>query len=88
MESDKRRCDVYTTTVDSNVGVYQVIIITTCSIYAADMDYLNDAQRIEKVKLLIEAGFMDRVLLSHCMHTKHRLVSSCANCIIVQICNV
>ena len=38
-------------------------------------DMPSDAQRIQKVKLLIEAGYIDRILLAHDSHTKHRLVS-------------
>ena len=38
-------------------------------------DMPSDAQRIQKVKLLIEAGYTDRILLAHDIHTKHRLVS-------------
>ena len=34
----------------------------------------SDAQRIQKVKLLVEAGYTERVLLSHDIHTKHGLV--------------
>ena len=38
-------------------------------------DMPSDAQRIQKVKLLIEAGYTDHILLAHDIHTKHRLVS-------------
>ena len=34
----------------------------------------SDAQRMQSVKKLIEAGFSHRILLSHDIHTKHRLV--------------
>ena len=35
----------------------------------------SDAQRVQKVKGLVDAGFSHRLLLSHDIHTKHRLVS-------------
>ena len=38
------------------------------------VDMISDAQRIQRVKWLIEAGFEDRVLISQDIHTKHRLV--------------
>jgi len=38
-------------------------------------DMPSDAQRIQKVKLLIDAGYTHRLLLAHDIHTKHRLVS-------------
>ena len=34
----------------------------------------SDAQRVQWVKKLVEAGFSHRVMLSHDIHTKHRLV--------------
>ena len=34
----------------------------------------SDAQRVQWVKKLVEAGFSHRVLLSHDIGTKHRLV--------------
>lgn len=49
---------------------------TECSYYqlneAADM--ISDAERINKIRALIEAGKTDQVLMSHDIHTKHRLV--------------
>ena len=35
----------------------------------------SDAQRVQKIKTLVEAGFSHRVMLAHDIHTKHRLVS-------------
>ncbi len=35
----------------------------------------SDAQRVQKVKLLVDNGFADRVMVSHDIHTKIRLVS-------------
>lgn len=37
-------------------------------------DMPSDAQRVAKIKMLCDAGKADRVLLSHDIHTKHRLV--------------
>ncbi|CAH0389406.1 unnamed protein product [Bemisia tabaci] len=48
-----------------------------CSFYqlAPEQDMPSDGQRINKVMALIEEGRGDRILLSHDIHTKHRLVS-------------
>ncbi|KAK6630704.1 hypothetical protein RUM44_002873 [Polyplax serrata] len=35
----------------------------------------SDAQRLDRIKLLIEEGFSDRILMSHDIHTKHRLAA-------------
>jgi len=62
----------------SNLGTYCQFDLfgTECSLYqlnlAADMP--SDAQRMDKVVSLIEAGKEDRVLVAHDIHTKHRLV--------------
>ena len=37
----------------------------------------SDAQRIKMVKLLIDNGYQQRIMLAHDIHTKHRLVSNC-----------
>ena len=34
-------------------------------------------QRIQKVKMLVDNGYSHRVLFSHAIYTKHRLVSVC-----------
>ncbi|XP_015587730.1 phosphotriesterase-related protein isoform X2 [Cephus cinctus] len=49
---------------------------TECSYYQLNpsTDMLSDAQRIDRVKLLRDEGKLDRILLSHDIHTKHRLV--------------
>ncbi len=39
------------------------------------MEFPSDAQKIDKIKLLIDNGFSDRLLLSLDIHTKHRMVS-------------
>lgn len=38
------------------------------------IDMPSDAQRIGKLKLLKEHGKLDRILMSHDIHTKHRLI--------------
>jgi phosphotriesterase-related protein len=49
---------------------------TECSHYQlADFDMPSDAQRIQKIKKLLDHGKAERVLISHDIHTKHRLVS-------------
>jgi len=40
-----------------------------------DSDMPSDAQRIQKVKVLVEAGYSHRIMLAHDIHSKHRLVS-------------
>ncbi|KZC05134.1 Phosphotriesterase-related protein, partial [Dufourea novaeangliae] len=47
-----------------------------CSFYqlSPKIDMLSDAQRIDRVKILRDDGKLDRVLLSHDIHTKHRLM--------------
>lgn len=39
----------------------------------AATDMPSDAQRLDKVKLLIDEGYLDRITISHDIHTKHRL---------------
>ncbi|XP_028174628.1 phosphotriesterase-related protein [Ostrinia furnacalis] len=39
-----------------------------------DTDMPSDAQRIDLIKTLVDEGKEDRVLMSHDIHTKHRLV--------------
>ncbi|KAG5684563.1 hypothetical protein PVAND_013788 [Polypedilum vanderplanki] len=38
------------------------------------IDHLSDAQRITKLKLLKDHGKLNRILMSHDIHTKHRLI--------------
>ena len=47
---------------------------------AADMP--SDAQRIQRIKVLIDNGFADKILISHDIHTKVRLVSLCLACML------
>ncbi|CAO1344614.1 unnamed protein product [Diamesa hyperborea] len=47
-----------------------------CSHYQLNpaTDMPSDAQRIDKLKLLISNGKLDRIMISHDIHTKHRLI--------------
>ena len=38
------------------------------------VDMPSDAQRIQRIKLLIENGYEDNITIAHDIHTKHRLV--------------
>lgn len=38
-----------------------------------DVDMLSDAQRIARLRHLVEQGYGDKILASHDVHTKHRL---------------
>jgi phosphotriesterase-related protein len=42
--------------------------------FVKETDMPSDAQRVQKVKTLVNSGFSHRLLLSHDIHTKHRLV--------------
>ncbi|XP_055847833.1 phosphotriesterase-related protein-like [Episyrphus balteatus] len=48
-----------------------------CSFYQlnASVDMPSDAQRINNLMLLIEDGWVDKIQMSHDIHTKHRLTS-------------
>ena len=50
---------------------------TECSYYQLNVstDMLSDAQRIDKMQLLKDDGKLQKILMSHDIHTKHRLVS-------------
>lgn len=47
------------------------------SMYTHDLkvDMPSDAQRVEKIKFLIDQGYEDKIVIAHDVHTKHRLVS-------------
>lgn len=49
---------------------------TECSFYQLNpsIDMMSDAQRIERVKYFRDNKKLDRVLLSHDIHTKHKLI--------------
>ena len=40
----------------------------------ADLDMPSDAQRLDFIRVIVDAGFGDRVVLGHDIFTKHRLV--------------
>lgn len=40
----------------------------------SSVDMISDGQRIENIMKLINEGLVDRLLMSHDIHTKHRLV--------------
>lgn len=50
---------------------------TECSFYQLNpsVDMISDAQRIKRIARLKKEGKLHRVLMSHDIHTKHRLVS-------------
>lgn len=47
-----------------------------CSFYQlhAPTDMPSDAQRIDRIALLKDDGRLDKILMSHDIHTKHRVV--------------
>ncbi|XP_012284911.1 phosphotriesterase-related protein [Orussus abietinus] len=49
---------------------------TECSFYQLHKhtDMPSDAQRLDKIKLLRDEGRIDKVMMSHDIHTKHRLL--------------
>ena len=42
--------------------------------FQQSLDFPNDATRMNLINCLINGGFDDRILVSHDIHTKHRLV--------------
>lgn len=52
----------------------------------SSVDMISDGQRIENIMKLVNEGLVDRLLMSHDIHTKHRLVwlaSICLECVCV-----
>ena len=43
---------------------------------APHLDMPSDAQRVHRIRGLVEEGYEDRLVVSHDIHTKHRLVRS------------
>ena len=39
-----------------------------------NVDMLSDAQRLERIKLLVDSGYAHRVVIAQDIHLKHRLV--------------
>ena len=53
-----------------------IFMLMICYVYDFQMaacDMPSDAERIRRVKLLIENGYLKNITLSHDIHTKHRL---------------
>ncbi|CAG7825037.1 unnamed protein product, partial [Allacma fusca] len=50
---------------------------TECSYYQIqeEIDFPSDAQRINRLRMLKDEGHLQQILMSHDIHTKHRLVS-------------
>ena len=44
---------------------------------AGEIDFPSDAQRMNLLKALKDEGLVDRILVAHDIHTKHRLVNGC-----------
>ncbi len=42
------------------------------------VDMPSDAQRIQRIKHLVDNGFEDKILIAHDIHTVHRLVRQCS----------
>lgn len=63
----------------ANLGTYiqYDLFGTECSYYQLNpsIDMPSDAQRINNLMALIEEGLVDRIQMSHDIHTKHRLTS-------------
>ena len=47
------------------------------ALYSANLEVHmpNDGERIRRIKVLCDNGYLNKVLISHDIHTKHRLVS-------------
>lgn len=62
----------------AKLGVYCQFDLfgTEVSLYQLNMhfDMPSDAQRMDKIVLLANEGYEDHILMSHDIHTKHRLV--------------
>ncbi|XP_051171856.1 phosphotriesterase-related protein [Leptopilina boulardi] len=62
----------------SKIGCYCQFDLfgTECSYYqlTPTTDMLSDAQRLDQMKILREDGKLEKLLMSHDIHTKHRLI--------------
>lgn len=62
----------------AKLGVYCQLDLfgVECSYYQlnSEVDMPSDAQRLDSIVRLVQEGHLDRVLMSHDIHTKHRLV--------------
>lgn len=43
------------------------------------VDIPSDAQRIQTIKSLLSEGYEDKIVISHDIHTKHKLVCDALN---------
>lgn len=41
-----------------------------------DIDFPSDGERIQRIKALIDGGYIDRIVIAHDIHTRHRLVKN------------
>lgn len=62
----------------AKIGCYNEFDLfgTECSYYELvdSIDMPSDAIRINRLKKLIDEGYGDKIVISHDIHTKHRLV--------------
>lgn len=62
----------------ANLGTFVQLDLfgTECSYYQLNesADMISDAERINKIRQLVDEGRVNQVLMSHDIHTKHRLV--------------
>lgn len=67
----------------ANLGTYVQMDLfgTECSYYQLNetTDMISDAERINKIRQLVDEGKAGQVLMSHDIHTKHRLVGGYYN---------
>ena len=63
----------------SQMGSYLELDLfgTECSYYQLNEAFCmpSDGQRIERIRQLVHEGYQDKIVISHDIHTKHRLVS-------------
>ena len=55
------------------MSIFMLMICYVHDFQMAACDMPSDAERIRRVKLLIENGYLKNITLSHDIHTKHRL---------------
>jgi len=63
--ADATKCYIQFDLFGSNYSFYQLNPL---------IDMLSDAQRVKRIAVLKKEKKLDRVLMSHDVHTKHRLV--------------
>lgn len=81
---DRTLCDIDTLLEFSKLGVYCQFDLfgTECSFYQLNpaFDMPSDAERINRIVQMVKEGLEDQILISHDVHTKHRLVSLICLC--------